>query len=71
MRNSKSIDQKSLTSGEATCHSAKLVTQSEISASIFNQLMEFALSVPDFRRTHRGNIRYRLKNIIMLIFARA
>lgn len=34
--------------------------------------MDFAASVPDFRRTDKGNIRHRLADIIMLmVFARA
>ena len=39
--------------------------------SILEKLMEFAFSVPDFRRTGKGNIRHRLGDIIILmIFAR-
>lgn len=39
--------------------------------SILEKLMEFAFSIPDFRRTDKGNIRHRLGDIVMLmIFAR-
>ena len=39
--------------------------------SILEKLMEFAFSVPDFRRTSKGNIRHQLGDIIILmIFAR-
>lgn len=72
MRKLKPLDQESPTGVKATCHSTKLVNQSEFSTSIFDRLMDFALSVPDFRRTYKGNIRHRLEDIIMLmIFARA
>lgn len=72
MRKLKPLDQESPTGLKATCHSTKLVNQSEFSTSIFDRLMDFALSVPDFRRTYKGNIRHRLEDIIMLmIFARA
>ncbi len=72
MRKLKPLDQESSTGVKATCLSTKLVNQSEFSAGIFDRLMDFALSVPDFRRTQKGNIRHRLEDIIMLmIFARA
>ena len=39
--------------------------------SILERLIDFAFSIPDFRRTDKGNIRHQLGDIIMLmIFAR-
>lgn len=39
--------------------------------SIFEKLFDFAFSVPDFRRTSKGNIRHKIGDIIILIiFAR-
>ena len=39
--------------------------------SILEKLMDFAFSIPDFRRTGKGNFRHRLGDIVMLmIFAR-
>lgn len=35
--------------------------------SIMEELMRFASSVPDFRRTDRGNLRHRLSDVIMLM----
>lgn len=39
--------------------------------SILERLMDFAFSIPDFRRTDKGNIRHKLGDIIVLmVFAR-
>ena len=35
--------------------------------SIIDRLVDFASSVPDFRRTGKGNHRHRLRDIIMLM----
>lgn len=37
--------------------------------SILDRLIDFAASVPDFRRTDKGNIRHRLGDIIMLMIS--
>ena len=51
---------------------SKLVNKSEFNGSIQNRLMNFARSVPDFRRWTKGNIQHRLADIIILmILARA
>ncbi len=38
---------------------SKLVNKSEFNGSILNRLMNFARSVPDFRRSDKGNIQHR------------
>lgn len=62
------FDQESSTGTSAPDHNAKLQNKTEIRCSIFDNLMNFAVSVPDFRRTDKGNIRHRLEDIIMLMF---
>ncbi len=39
----------------------------ESQAAIMQRLIDFASSVPDFRRSDKGNIRHRLADIIMLM----
>lgn len=68
----KPLDQVSSTGAAAPNHTVKVQNKSETVCSIFDRLIEFASSVPDFRRTDKGNIRHRLEDIIMLmVFARA
>ena len=68
----KPLDQVRSTGASAPSHNAKLVNKSESGFGILGRLIDFAASVPDFRRTDKGNIRHRLGDIIMLmIFARA
>lgn len=72
MNRIKPLDQVSSTGASASNHNAKLQNKSESKCSIFDRLMDFAASVPDFRRMDKGNIRHRLEDIIMLmVFARA
>ena len=72
MKKFKPLDQNGMTIASAHNHTAKVQNKIETEGSILDRLMDFAASVPDFRRTARGNIRHRLKDIIMLmIFARA
>ncbi len=72
MNKIKPLDQVSSTGASATNHTAKVQNKLESKCSIFDRLMDFAASVPDFRRTGKGNIRHRLEDIIMLmILARA
>lgn len=67
----KPLDQVFLTGANALNRTSKLVKKSEFNSSILNRLMDFARSVPDFRRSDKGNIRHRLADIIILIiFAR-
>ena len=71
MKNFKPLDQNGLTGADALDHIAKLQNKSITGCSILDRLMNFADSVPDFRRTGKGNIRHRLADILMLmIFAR-
>lgn len=68
----KSFDQKVSIGENALNHIVKVQNKSESKRSILEELMDFAASVPDFRRTGKGNIRYCLEDIIILmIFARA
>ena len=48
-------------------HAAKVSNKIETKRSIFEELRAFTSSVPDFRRTNKGNIRHKLADIIMLM----
>lgn len=48
-------------------HTAKLQNKFVSQGSILSRLMDFASSVPDFRRSDKGNIRHRLADIIILM----
>ncbi|MBD5326659.1 MAG: transposase family protein [Bacteroides sp.] len=48
-------------------HSTNVQNKSIQKGSILDHLMNFAASVPDFRRCNKGNIRHRLKDIIILM----
>ena len=64
----KSLDQVNHPAGACASHLAlKLQNKSKFQGSILNELMEFASSVPDFRRSGKGNIRHRLDDSIMLL----
>lgn len=63
----KSPDQISLTGASAANRYAKLQNKSKFRGSILGELMDFATSVPDFRRAGKGNIRHCLADIIMLM----
>ena len=52
---------------DAHNHTAKVCNKFVSQGSILENLMVFASSVPDFRRSGKGNIRHRLMDIIMLI----
>ena len=57
---------------DAHNHAIKVVNKFGSRDSILYKLKEFSSSVPDFRRSDKGNIRHRLDDIIMLmILARA
>lgn len=72
MNKIKPLDQVCSTGASALNHNAKVQKKSDPGDSIFDRLIDFAASVPDFRRTDKGNIRHRLEDIIMLmILARA
>lgn len=67
MNQIKPLDQ--VLSIEADAHNriAKIVNKFGSQGSILYRLKEFSSSIPDFRRTGKGNIRHRLDDIIMLI----
>ena len=48
-------------------HSANVENKFIQKGSILDNLMNFAASVPDFRRCNKGNIRHRLNDIIILM----
>ena len=51
---------------------AKETNKFEYEGTILSELVNFASSVPDFRRSNKGNIRHRLRYmLILIIFARA
>lgn len=68
MNKTNPLDQVSSTGAKALNQTSKVQNKSESKCSILDRLMDFAASVPDFRRTDRGNIRHRLEDIIMLMF---
>ena len=63
----KSPDQVSLACAYAPKRTTKLQNKSRFQGSILGELMNFASSVPDFRRTGKGNIRHCMADIIMLM----
>ena len=73
--NNNTLDQKSSVDSTKAANATTKVQRKSYSSipkgSILERLMYFARSVPDFRRTDRGNIRHELGDIIMLmVFAR-
>ena len=51
---------------------AEVTNKFESEGTILSELVNFASSVPDFRRSNKGNIRHRLRDmLILIIFARA
>lgn len=66
------LDQDILIGADARNHTTKVHNKLDSQGSIMERLMDFASSVPDFRRLGKGNIRHKLSDIIILmIFARA
>ena len=67
MNEIKPLDQ--VLSIEADAHNqiTKVVNKFGSRGSILYRLKEFSSSIPDFRRSGKGNIRHRLDDIIMLI----
>lgn len=63
----KPLDQVCSTGAYASDYTAKVQNKFGTQRSIMEELRAFALSVPDFRRTDRGNICHRLADIIMLM----
>lgn len=60
------LDQVLSIGAPAANHAAKIHNKFESKCSIPDRLMDFASSVPEFRRLGKGNIRHRLSDIIML-----
>ena len=72
MNQIKPLDQVLSIVVDAHSHITKVVNKFGSPDSILYKLKEFSSSVPDFRRSGKGNIRHRLDDIIMLmILARA
>ena len=59
MNKNKPLDQVCSIGANALNLTSKLVNKSEFNGSILERLMDFAGSVPDFRRSDKGNIRHR------------
>lgn len=67
MNKIKPLDQDLSARTNAAGHTAKLIKKFDTQCSIWDSLKEFAYSVPDFRRTGRGNIRHVLGDVIILM----
>ncbi len=67
MNKIKPLDQAGLTGACAPNHASKLQNKPEFQSCILSELLNFASSVPDFRRNDKGNIRHKLRDIINLI----
>ena len=67
MRKTESLDHICSAGAHSLNRTSKLQNKSKFRGSIQEELMKFALSVPDFRRPDKGNIRHRLADIIMLM----
>lgn len=61
------LDQVSSIDAHTLNHTTNLHKIFESQGCIMQRLMDFALSVPDFRRSNKGNIRHRLTDIILLM----
>lgn len=67
MKKNKPLNQDLLIGTQAANYTAKVQRNFDSKNSIMDSLKEFASSVPDFRRTSKGNLRHRLSDIIMLM----
>lgn len=67
MNKIKPLDQNGSIGANALNHTSKVQNKIESKDSILDRLMNFAASVPDFRRTGKGNIRHKLNDIIILM----
>ena len=63
----KPLDQRRSIDAYKLNHTAKVIIKFVPQGSILEQLMNFADSVPDFRRGDKGNFRYCLSDIIILM----
>lgn len=72
MRKTKPLDQDILIGTKANNRTTKVHNKLDPQGGIMEKLMDFASLIPDFRRLSKGNIRHKLKDIIILmILARA
>lgn len=67
MNQIKPLDQVLPIGADAHNHVTKVVNKFGSRDSILYKLKEFSSSVPDFRRSDKGNIRHKLDDIIMLM----
>lgn len=67
MKKIMSLDQSRMNGADALNRTSKVQNKIEFKGSIFAGLLDFAASVPDFRRLHKGNIRHCLSDIIILM----
>ena len=67
MRKTESLDQICQSGAYAPNRASNLQNKSKFRGSILGELINFASSVPDFRRSCKGNIRHSLADIIMLM----
>jgi len=69
--NNYTLDQNTVIDSMVAVNTATKVQRkshsSIVEGSIMERLMDFAYSIPDFRRTGKGNHRHKLGDIIMLI----
>lgn len=63
----KPLDQKTFIGAEALNDATKVQNNSESKKSIWDSLLIFAQSVPDFRRNGKGNFRHVLADMLVLI----
>ena len=61
------LDQNRLNGSHTGDYNTKVGNKFDKRCSILEELASFASSVPDFRRTGKGNIRHKLADIIMLM----
>ena len=61
------LDQTRPIDADMLNHITKVQNISGQKYSILSRLMDFATSVPDFRRSGKGNFRHQLKDVIMLM----
>lgn len=61
------LDQENLIGAYSANCTAKVQNKFDIEGRILKRLMQFSYSVPDFRRSDKGNIRHRLADLIILM----
>lgn len=63
----KPLDQNLSTSASSASDATKLQKNFDTQKSIWDELKDFAYSIPDFRRLNKGNIRHELGDVIILM----